>query len=103
MEHKTNQAEVRDVIHAVARIHAGILAVVCATLGGGGLFLMTVWLVIKGGPQVGPHLQLLAQFFYGYTVTWSGSLIGLFYGALVGAIVGYVLGSVYNGVVALRR
>ena len=48
-----------EVSRAVARIQAGVLAVVCALLGGAGLFLMTIWLVIKGGPNVGQHLQLL--------------------------------------------
>lgn len=92
-----------DVIHAVARIHAGVLAVVCGVIGGVGLFLMTAWLVIKGGPTVGPHLQLLGEYFYGYTVTWTGSLVGLFYGAVVGAAVGWMIGTIYNGVVTLRR
>lgn len=92
-----------DVMHAVARIHAGVLAVVCGVIGGVGLFLMTGWLVIKGGPTVGPHLQLLGEYFYGYTVTWSGCLVGFFYGAAVGAAVGWMIGTIYNGVVTLRR
>jgi len=91
------------VSRAVVRMHAGVLALVCAILGGASLFTMTLWLVIKGGPRVGQHLGLLSQYFYGYTVTWKGSIIGLVYGAVTGGIVGWLIGSVYNGVVWLRQ
>jgi hypothetical protein len=92
-----------EVTRAVARIHGGVLALVCAILGGSGLFLMTFWLLIKGGPRVGQHLGLLENYFPGYSVTWRGSVIGLLYGALVGAVVGWVIGAVYNAVVWLRE
>ena len=51
-------------------------------IGGGGLFLMTAWLLLKGGPHVGQHLQLLSQYFIGYSVTWWGSIVGFAWGAL---------------------
>ena len=51
------------------------------------LFLGTLTLVLKGGDVVGPNLQLLNQFFPGYSVTASGSVIGLGYG-FVGGFVG---------------
>ena len=63
---------------------------------GAGLFLATNFLVIKGGPHVGAHLGLLANFFPGYRVTFFGSIIGFFYMFIVGLIVGMVLGAVYN-------
>ena len=43
-----------------------------------GLFIATNWLVIKGGERVGPHLQLLSQYFIGYRVTFLGSFIDFF-------------------------
>ena len=92
-----------EVSRAVARIHAGVLALVCGIIGGVGLFTMTVWLLIQGGPRVGQHLALLGQYFYGYKVTWLGSLVGLLYGATFGGIVGWLVGAVYNGVVGLRE
>ena len=101
MERKADQE--REVVRAVARIHAGVLALVCAVIGGAGLFGMTVWLLIKGGPRVGAHLRLLGQYFYGYSVSWTGSVVGLVYGAVLGAIVGWVIGMVYNAVAGLRE
>ncbi|MCK6554753.1 hypothetical protein L6Q96_09265 [Candidatus Binatia bacterium] len=92
-----------EVSRAVARIHAGVMAMVCAVLGGGGLFVATLWLVIKGGARIGEHLGLLSWYFYGYSVTWGGAFIGLFWGAVAGGIAGWIVGEVYNLVVWLRE
>lgn len=92
-----------EVSRIVARIQAGVLAVVCAMLGGIGLFAVTAWLLLKGGPRVGEHLQLLGYYFIGYSVTWTGSLVGLCYGALTGGIVGWTIATVYNQIVDLRQ
>lgn len=91
-----------EISQAVARIQAGVLAVVCGLIGGLGLFIMTAWLLLEGGPQVGSHLQLLSNYFVGYSVTWEGSVIGFLYGALTGGILGWIIGFVYNKVVLMR-
>ena len=91
-----------EVSHVIARIQAGVLAMVCALIGGLVLFVMTAWLLIKGGPNVGQHLILLKQYFIGYSVTWTGSLIGFCYGALVGGAIGWIIGKIYNLVVYIR-
>ena len=100
---QTKYSELCAVNQAVVRLQTGVLTIVCALLGGVGLFVMTAWLLIKGGPQVGTHLQLLGQYFIGYSVTWQGSLVGFFYGALVGGVVGWSIGTIYNGIVAIRQ
>jgi hypothetical protein len=91
-----------ELSRAVVRIHAGVLAVVGALIGGVALFAMTVWLLLKGGPKVGEHLQLLGQYFIGYAVTWKGSVIGFVYGALAGGLVGWIIGVIYNKIVSIR-
>jgi len=95
--------ENEELSRVVIRIQAGVLAVVCALIGGIGLFGMTVWLLIKGGESVGMHLQLLSNYFIGYRVTWTGSLIGFLYGALFGGLIGWIIGKVYNTVAGLRQ
>jgi hypothetical protein len=100
MKHRHTKTE--EISHAITRIQAGVLAFVLAVLGGLGLFVMTAWLLIKDGPNVGPHLQLLGQYFIGYTVTWPGCFVGLFYGALLGGIVGWLIGYIYNRVVDMK-
>ncbi len=88
---------------AVARLRTGILAIVCGLLAGTGLFLATVWLVLQGGETVGPHLGLLRYYLPGYSVTWSGALLGFFYGVLLGVLIGGLIGWIYNRVVDLRH
>jgi hypothetical protein len=92
-----------ELSQAVARLKTDALAVVCAVIGGVGIWVMTVWLVIKGGPHTGAHLQLLSNYFVGYSVTWSGSLLGFLYGALIGGAIGWLVGRIYNRVVNLRQ
>ncbi len=98
-----SKADDRELSRRVVAIQAGVLALVCGVVGGLGLFLMTLWLVIKGGPRVGHHLSLLGQYLIGYSVTWTGSFVGLFYGALIGGIVGWLIARIYNGVVGFRH
>jgi hypothetical protein len=84
------------VTRTIARIRAGIAAIVSAMIAGFALFAATLWLVIKGGPNVGQNLGLLRAYYPGYTVTWTGSFVGLFYGALTGAAVGWCVAWLYN-------
>lgn len=100
---KNKYDETKEVSRAVARIHASILAFLFASIGGLGLFVMTLWLLIKGGENVGPHLQLLGQYFIGYSVSWKGSIVGLLYGALIGGVLGWTIGWIYNLVVGMRQ
>lgn len=88
--------EVELIASAVARLRAGIMALVFGFCGGLGLFLATVWLVVQGGPNVGRHLGLLSNYFPGYSVSWTGALLGLIYGALLGGVIGYSLAWIYN-------
>ncbi|MCH7678682.1 hypothetical protein IID10_04860 [candidate division KSB1 bacterium] len=96
-------AATREISHTIARIHATILALIFALVCGVGLFGMTIWLLIKGCENIGPHLELLGQYFIGYSVTWTGSVIGLFYGTVFGGICGWLIGMIYNRIVAVRN
>lgn len=64
-----------------------------------GLFLATVFLLIKGGPNTGQHLNLLGIFLPGYQVTWPGAFIGLIYMFVIGYGLGRLVGGVYNRLV----
>lgn len=78
------------------RLNARAWGIAVGLLAGGGLFLATAILVMRGGPSVGQHLQLLSAFFPGYRVTWPGAFIGLVYGFVLGYAIGRVIGGVYN-------
>jgi hypothetical protein len=88
---------------AVLRLNGTVLGLALGTVGGGIIFVATNWLVLKGGDVVGPHLGLLAQFFWGYSVTFPGSIVGMFYGFIVGFVGGWLAAWVYNGVVFFRQ
>jgi protoporphyrinogen oxidase len=65
------------------------------------LFLFTLILVLKGGDVVGPNLQLLNQFFPGYSVTMSGSVVGLGYGFASGFVGGWLFAFLRNSAMFL--
>jgi hypothetical protein len=60
------------------------------------VFLATAALVLKGGPDPGPNLALLAQFFWNYSVSWAGAFVGLAEAGLGFFMVGYALALIRN-------
>ncbi len=90
------------VLVRVRRLNAIVQGLVAGAVAGLGLFLATNWLVLKGGPVVGPHLGLLGQFFPGYRVSFAGSLIGFAYAFATGFVGGSVVSGLYNLVTSLR-
>jgi hypothetical protein len=86
----------RRVTQALLRLNARAWGIATGVLFGGGLFIATNVLVLKGGNPVGPHLSLLSIYFPGYRVTFVGSLVGFVYAFVVGYAVGRVTGEVYN-------
>ncbi len=84
--------------HSIVRLRSRIMAMTFAAAGGMGLFVATLWLLIRGGPNVGQHLSLLRHYFPGYSVSLGGSLVGFGYGAVVGGLVGWSIARVYNAV-----
>jgi len=59
------------------------------------IFLATIWLVVKGG-VASFYLQLLGQYFLGYTVTVKGAFIGLAYGFSWGFLLGWLFAYLRN-------
>ena len=69
------------------------LGLAAGILWGLSVLLMTVWAVSVDG---GNHLQILARFYIGYSVSWVGAVIGLIYGFIDGFIGGWLLAWLYN-------
>ena len=80
----------------VARMDKFAFATAVGSVSGLLVFLATVWLVIKGGEVVGPNLQLLAQYFVGYTVTLKGALIAFCYSLFWGFLFGWLFAYLRN-------
>jgi hypothetical protein len=81
---------------SLLRLNARAWGISTGLLLGGGLFLATIFLVIRGGPMVGQHLSMLRVFFPGYSVTWLGAFVGFVYAFVIGYGLGRIIGSVYN-------
>jgi len=98
-----NNAIERFVLIELMRLNGVILGLTLGFLLGCGIMIVTIFLLLKGGEHVGPHLALLGQFFIGYEVTYPGSLIGFLYGLVFGFVVGYVIAGLYNWMASFRE
>ena len=86
----------RIVGQTFARMDKLAFATAIGTTSGLLIFLATIWLVIKGGEVIGPNLQLLSQYFIGYTVTLKGSLIAFGYSFVWGFLFGWLFAYLRN-------
>jgi protoporphyrinogen oxidase len=86
---------------AFARLDKLAFAVAVGSVSGLLLFAATLWLVVKGGPVVGPNLQLLSQYFVGYTVTVRGAFVAFGYSFLWGFLFGWLFAYLRNLALAL--
>jgi len=89
-----------ELTRAIQRLNERAWAIAIGLLLGGGLFVATMVLVLRGGPNPGPHLQLLSVYFPGYRVTTLGSFVGFVYAFVIGYALGRVVGFVYNRLAA---
>lgn len=65
-----------------------------------GLFVATVVLVARGGPDMGRHLGLLAVYMPGYSVSWPGAFVGAAYMFFIGYGIGRTIATIYNRTVS---
>ena len=96
-------SEEERLLRGVLLLNSRVLGLALGLVFGLGVFVATNWLVIKGGKPVGPHLQLLGQYFIGYRVTFVGSFIGMAYGFAVGTMAGALVGWIYNKIAKFRN
>lgn len=96
MAEQLTAQEVQIIKKALARASAQGWGVAIGSLCGFGLFIATIWLVVKGGPNPGPHLSLLSIYFPGYSVSYLGSVIGFVYAFVGGYAAGRTIAMIYN-------
>ena len=96
---KTSEAD-KVVIEAFAKLDRTALALALGALCGILVFAATIFLILKGGPVVGPNLALMGQFFFGYTVSAQGAVVGLAYGFVLGFILGWLIAFFRNSLVS---
>lgn len=87
-------------VRAFARIDKLALATAVGSACGLSIFIATLWLIIKGGELIGPNLQLLGEYFIGYTITMKGAFIGMGYSFTWGFLSGWLFAYLRNFVLA---
>jgi hypothetical protein len=86
----------RVLLETFARLDKLAFAFAVGSVSGLGVFLATVFLILKGGNAVGPNLELLSQYFIGYTVTPRGAFLGFAYSFLWGFLFGWLFAYLRN-------
>ena len=90
----------QTLLMTIAPVHKMALGVATGLVSGLAVFAATAFIVAVQ-PQPQPRLDLLANYFYGYTVTWGGAVVGFFWAFGVGFVGGWFVGFVRNFVTAV--
>lgn len=61
-------------------------------------FLLTAVYLLRGA--TGLRLELLAEYFYGYTISWGGAFVSAAWGFVVGFVAGWFVAFMRNFVLA---
>jgi hypothetical protein len=87
--------------YVFAPMHKRALGVALGVVSGALMVFATVVPLVVPDPLHQPGVALLAQFFYGYSVTWPGLVVGFFWGFGIGFVVGWSLALIRNVFTAL--
>ena len=102
MAQELSEQEQRQVQRAFERTSEQGWGLALGFLAALGLFLATIVLVVKGGPDMGRHLGLLSVYLPGYSVSWLGAFIGAAYMFFFGYAAGRTIATIYNRLVSRR-
>jgi hypothetical protein len=76
------------------KLNVKALALTSGILCGGGLFLLTWWIIITGGAT--GETTLIGRVYLGYTISPLGSVIGLIWAFVDGLVGGAIFAWLYN-------
>lgn len=83
---------------AFAPLHKRALGVALGSAAGIVFFVVTAIVILRDADV---SLYLLAQYFYGYTVSWGGAFVALFWGFVVGFVAGWFIAFCRNLALAI--
>jgi hypothetical protein len=88
---ETQQPEIpKTVLRAFARIHPVAMGVALGIPAGAVMSFITAVVLLHAHTPLSPDLTLFAQFFIGYSVTWSGAFVGFLWAFAVGFAAGWI-------------
>ncbi len=89
------------IVQSIAKVNQAALGIALGSQAGLGIFLLTNFVIVKGDALLSSNLALLNQYFWGYKITFAGSLIGLIYGFISGFILGWLIAFIRNFVIKI--
>jgi flagellar biosynthesis component FlhA len=84
------------ILHAFARIDGVAFGIAVGAVLGLLIFAATTFVVVKGSEAHDLKLELLSQYYPGYTVTLTGAIVGFVYGLLSGFLLGWFIALLRN-------
>lgn len=89
-----------DVALAFAPLHKKAFGIAVGVAGALLMFLLTAVYLLREPPRpIG--IALLSQFFAGYSVTWTGAVVGTLWGFAVGFVIGWFVAFCRNLALAI--
>jgi hypothetical protein len=98
-----DNTSVRQLRPPVLRISSHALGIGLGVVAALQLSFATLWLVLRGTADESFHAKLLANYLPGYTVSWSGSLLGGVESFLLVYLSSALVGETYNAVIRHRH
>lgn len=86
---------------AFAPAHKSAMGVAVGLTAAVGCFLLTAIPLVRGRPPE-LELELLANYFYGYDVSWGGALIGAAWAGFTGFVMGWFFAFLRNAMLAFK-
>ncbi len=86
---------------AFAPAHKFAMGAAIATIAAISCFLLTAIPLVAGRPDA-LRLELLANYFYGYDVSWRGALVGAGWAGFSGFVLGWFFAFARNAVLGVR-
>ena len=96
MKQELSDREAQELHRAFQRTSEQGWGIALGFLAALGIFMATIVLVARGGPNVGKHLSLLSVYLPGYSVTWPGAFVGAGYFFFLGYGAGRTIATIYN-------
>jgi hypothetical protein len=90
----------QSLVLAFAPLHKRALGIAVGTAFGLAIAVITIIFIAAGRPNA-INLGLLSQYFWGYTPTWLGVVVGFWWGFLAGFVTGWFLAFCRNAAIAV--
>lgn len=91
-----------ELLELFSPLHKAAFGMAIGTTAALGVAAVTILhVIVQPTSSEAPNLVLLRQFFYGYSVSWQGALVGAFWAGVAGFVMGWFAAFVRNLAIAV--